>query len=76
MSLYLHMPPRALPNKEVVTMKTKGCELTLRPQGCYKYDYLNNPASPLGDLATLIFSSIYVLTKNITALHQHTSKKY
>ena len=62
------MPQGALPGKEVVTMKTKGCGVTLRPLGCYKYENLNNPTSPLGDLATLIFSSRYVLAKIISAL--------
>ena len=49
----LHIPPRALPGQEVVTIKTEGCVLTLGPQRCYKYDFLNNWPSPLGDLATL-----------------------
>ena len=48
-----HIPPRALPGQEVVTIKTEGCVLTLGPQRCYKYDFLNNWPSPLGDLATL-----------------------
>ena len=71
-----HMPQGTLPGKEVVTMKTKGCGVTLRPLGCYKYENLNNPTSPLGDLATLIFSSQYVLAKIISALKQYTSTKY
>ena len=35
----LHIPPRALPGQEVVTIKTEGCVLTLGPQRCYKYDF-------------------------------------
>ena len=70
------MPQGALPGKEVVTMKTNGCGVTLRPLGCYKYENLNNPTSPLGDLATLIFSSRYVLAKIISALQQYISTKY
>ena len=34
--LSLHIAPRALPNVEVVTIKTEGCVLTLGPQRCYK----------------------------------------
>ena len=48
-----HIPPRARPGQEVVTIKTEGCVLTLGPQRCYKYDFLNNWPSPLGHLATL-----------------------
>ena len=71
-----HIPPRALPGQEVVTIKTEGCVLTLGPQRCYKYDFLNNWPSPLGDLSTLIFSSIYVTTEIILDISQYTSKNY
>ena len=48
-----HIAPRALPDLEVVTIKTEGCVITLGPLRCYKYDFFKNLPSPLGDLATL-----------------------
>ena len=71
-----HIPPRPLPGPGDVTIKPEGWVFTLRPYRCYEYYFSNNWPSPLGDLATLKFSSIYVTTKIISDVQKHTSTDF
>ena len=61
-----HILPRPLPGLGDVTVKPDNWVSTYKPLRCSGYYFLNNWPSPLWDLVTLKFSTVYATTKLIS----------